>query len=426
MPLGGLPSWLANSACHCNNQKACAHLHLMELAPKLAVGSKGEREWQVMELDDYFSELETISDHCVADHLSAQSYLETLIREKPNTIRELIDCRKKYLASSDYSASSALLVVGLFSEFSDLDRITCITVCFELESSISRKSITRRCEKYNKAQDLFKRIPGLFEHIRTKPNGEKDYELIDYRALSQVNSSEIVHFYGKFAIIDSYIKPSIVCWSKETFPDSPLYIRLNPHLAYDSCPPQLLEEVILMPANPNWWKNLELHNNTRTGASYTLEDCDPSPETLQQFWEYRIERLRRLDVSATRNTNGNLSMMLEELSEPNINDGFIIGKCIHLDTNDPFGTTFSESYLNHLDLAINVYCGGAIKQRFDDNLVRGRVVDASYRTHLLRIENIPFPALLAYVEMFFDTKILVREWFLDQFRPSSSAEIRAK
>ncbi|MFW0966307.1 hypothetical protein ACEV9L_24895 [Vibrio parahaemolyticus] len=115
-------------------------------------------------------------------------------------------------------------------------------------------------------------------------------------------------------------------------------------------------------------------------------------------------------------------MMLEELSEKNSDVGITIGRCIHLDTDDAIGTPFGESIVNHLDLAINVYEGDAGKNRYSGNLAQGsKVENATFRTHLLRIENVPLQSLLLFVMVFFQSKTLVSDWFEDQFKRNESA-----
>lgn len=109
-------------------------------------------------------------------------------------------------------------------------------------------------------------------------------------------------------------------------------------------------------------------------------------------------------------------MMIEELSQIDTH-GLLFGRCIHLDTDSKFGTPFEFAQLNHLDLAINIYEGEAANKRLGDNLAAGNVTtDASYRTHLLRIEGIPFKGLFGFVIAFFRSQTLISEWFEDQFR----------
>ena len=180
-------------------------------------------------------------------------------------------------------------------------------------------------------------------------------------------------------------------------------------------PSGMLLESILMPANPNWWRHLTIYNRTKEGASYLLDDCSPK-DNNRQFWEFHIKNVNRLEVIAKRNNNGNLSMMIEEITNIDTH-GLLFGRMIHLDSDNQFGTPFDKATLNHLDLAINVYDGETAVKRLNDNLATGtKTVDASSRTHLLRIENIPFKGLFGYAISFFRSQTLINEWFSDQFR----------
>jgi hypothetical protein len=55
-----------------------------------------------MELDAYFRSIEDISNYCVANRLSAQNYIKTLIDNEPYRIKKLIDCRKEFLTPSEH------------------------------------------------------------------------------------------------------------------------------------------------------------------------------------------------------------------------------------------------------------------------------------------------------------------------------------
>jgi hypothetical protein len=379
---------------------------------------------KLMDIEYYLSQVETIAENCIGSDLSVQDYIDTLIQDDRKNLIAMVTLRATVLTSTEHDNAVALLSVGMYPSLSKLERIGCIAFHIDIESSISRKVIIRKCVMYRKDHHLFQEIPGLFEYIRTDAQDRKDYELINFNALKNDGYSEIVEFENKYALIDRCLKPTIVTWSKATFPKSPLFIRVDPYLVYSTRPPCLIEEAILIPANPNWWRNLTLYNNTQTGASYFLEDCEPSSKKAMQFWEYRIKKIRRLDVFAKRNNNGNLSMMLEEISVADEDKGFIVCKCIHLDTNNPFGTPFVEVTLQHLDLAINVYFDKSIiNQRLNGNLAKGKVVNSTYRIHLLRIEQIPFSALCAYARMFFLSRLLVAEWLKNQFQVDDPAFI---
>jgi hypothetical protein len=73
--------------------------------------------------------------------------------------------------------------------------------------------------------------------------------------------------------------------------------------------------------------------------------------------------------------------------------------------------------LSHLDLALNVYEGDARADRYGRRLKEGMVTDASFRTHLMRIEGIPLLTLLPICAGFLSSETLFREWVHDLQMP---------
>jgi hypothetical protein len=277
--------------------------------------------------------------------------------------------------------------------------------------------LRNRFQEYEINQSIFSGDATLFECIRRKKSsGNLDLELINARALENIQGSEIFHRNGYYYKMDPFLNPSIYSFCEENFKESPLFVRLDPTQIYHKHPLFQLNEEILIPANPNWWKNLNIHRKNKEGASYILYPKELNKDSLQEFWEYKINGIRRMDVIAKRNNDGNLSMMIEELSDQDVESSLTIGRCIHLDTDNPIGTPFCESFVNHLDLAINVYEGISAKQRYENNLASGITVeDATFRTHLLRIENIPLKSLILFAISFLQSKTLINDWINDQF-----------
>ena len=113
-------------------------------------------------------------------------------------------------------------------------------------------------------------------------------------------------------------------------------------------------------------------------------------------------------------------MTIEELTKifvyNNPQKAFMIGRMIHLDTDAKRGTSFKDAVLNHIDLAENLYVGDDAFQRDDDDLSNGRMVQkATYRTHLLRVNGIPFESIFKVAYAFFKSKQLVDEWKAAEF-----------
>ncbi len=97
-------------------------------------------------------------------------------------------------------------------------------------------------------------------------------------------------------------------------------------------------------------------------------------------------------------------MIIEELPRPDDPSGLMIARCIHLDTRDPAFTPLGQVEMQHLDLAINVYEGEDRERRFAQSLQNGKVQDASFRTHLFRIERTPFVSLFSFCGCFWNRR----------------------
>lgn len=369
-----------------------------------------------MDLVGYFEKINDAVNVCISNCLSVQDYVESLTREEPETARWIIEVRKPLLTQQDKDSLSGYLDVGYFKDFKSEERMALFSFLFDISRAVDVQSLNLRFEQYDIGHPIFAKDHTLFDLVRTKPNGSKDNELLDSSGLSCVYGSEVFTRRGFYYKLDPHLPPAIYTSSKIAFPDVPIYIRLDPHHAYNVEPAASLCESILIPANPNWWKQLKIRHRAKEGSSYSLDVPESPSDDLDSYWDYHVRGVRRLDVVAKRNSSGNLSMMIEELSYPNNESNLLIGRCVHLDTDSPYGQEFTSAILNHLDLAINVYEGDDVESRFNSNLAGGtKVTDATFRTHLFRIENIPLTIVLPYCLMFFQSKSLTGEWISDQF-----------
>jgi hypothetical protein len=368
-------------------------------------------------IDDYFNKLLALSIIDTGD-VGFTEYFDSLLQAGDVTARELLRAADEIYLTEDKDKYIGLLEIGYFRHLNQDERILAFLVCIEVGNIREAKILRTLCEPYSPEQLLFQNT-SLYHNIRMKNDNSKDRELIDMQVLEGVSNSEIVKV-GRvgYAKINPLLTTSIPWWSKQTFPNSKLYVRLNHHEFFASKPLQAINEEILIPANPSWWNNLEIYKNRKEGSSYYIEGSFELPREQVKYIDYHVDKVRSLQIHAKRNNDGNLSMMLEELNEYYFDAGFLMGRCIHLDTDSGFGTSANQAMLNHLDLAIQFYEKDKINARNDQDLSKGMVVDASFRTHLFRVENIPFNAVIAYAGLFFKSKYLVQEWLKDQLRIS--------
>jgi hypothetical protein len=144
---------------------------------------------------------------------------------------------------------------------------------------------------------------------------------------------------------------------------------------------------------------------------------------MARVWDYRFRHVRRLECRVERREQDYLTVMVEEL--PRADDPLMVGRCVHFDTRDPAGTDLAAVVLSHLDLAINVYEGARRQERWDARLADGKVPDASFRTHLFRVEGVPFLRAFDCCRLFFRSAALLDEW-LDDLDPGGKVARRPR
>lgn len=363
-----------------------------------------------MDVDFYLREVDRLAGQSSAQGGNAADLLERLRREQLPAYARLLSIRREAMTSVEADATTGYLEIGHFLGLADDDRRAAFLLCFDVERAANRAELRTRFKPYEPTQPLFQTIPALLNQIR-------DRELINYRCLThRSQDGEVVSCAGNFGVIDTFVNSAIVNWFAEHCPSAPLHVRLHPFRAYKQKPPSLALEAALRPVNPKWWHQLALHRGQRDGGHFVLDEQERSKARTQSFWDYNVRKVRSLEVSARRDGAGRLTMMVEELSERHIDSGMLIGRCVHLDTADPVGTNAADATMKHLDLAINVYCDDRISLRRDQSLASGKVVDASFRTHLFRVDEVPFTTLFAVPHLFFDSRVLAEEWLDDQFR----------
>ena len=320
-----------------------------------------------------------------------------------------ITFRTSILSPHEENSLSGYLAIGFFAGRARRERLAAFAMSFEVAHEAARLEVMRQCRRYSHTQPLFQNVPSLVGRIRRKDSGRQDYELIDVAAVGSVSGSEIYRAGSGFTKLCSFLSSGIVNWAQKEWPSAPIFVRLDADVFSTVQPQQLLTEATLVPANPRWLKGFSLRTGMKDFACYELQDR-PVSDGQAEYWDYHVRHLRRLEIHIVRREDDYLSMMIEELPRFDDPNGLMIGRCIHLDTRDPVHTPLGEVQMQHLDLAINVYAGDDRQKRFRQSLQNGKVQDASFRTHLFRIEGIPFLSLFAFCEMFLESKILLSEW----------------
>lgn len=358
------------------------------------------------DIDSYPSDLATLVLRTTKQGRAPHEFYEDLIRCNDELAWRLLMTREKVLTSPENERVRGYLTLGLFPIEPVDRRVAAFLVAFELEEAVAHYRLQQRCASYSPSQPLFKLLPGLLKHARNE-------ELIPVYRLNSIHDDGIVMVNGLYARLDPMLPVGLVHWVLREFPQAPLFVRLDPTVAWLTRPPQSLVETILSPANPRWWRNLSLYPRTGTGGTYRLDPPTNPKDDIDAHWEYHVKRLRRIETSATRRNADYLSMMLEEIEE---SDNMLFGRCIHMDTTAPVGVSPDAATVQHVDLAINVYTDSARSARLDDELRNGKVADASFRTHILRLESAPAAMLIPLLALFFKSRSLLRELLSDQFQ----------
>lgn len=367
-------------------------------------------------VEEYQRAIAGASQESVASGQSALEFLESVASIRPGDLARWVAFRRELLSARELREVAPYVEeTGFFTEWPEEDRGALMQISFDLGEAVAELSLRERLQPYSPSQKIFKADPTLWDHVRSNENDKRVHELLDAKAFGFPNGSRLVSRNGWFFTIDPLLEPFLVTWAANAAKASEVHIRLNPHEAYTAPPPRLLTEATLRPVNRDWLPKLKLYKNSSDGGAYLLESPDSPSEDVERYWDYHVKGIRKLECSATRRAGGYLSMTIEELAEPRELKGWLMGRMIHLDTTDGVGTDFFEATLDHIDLAINVYEPEVALRRNACRLDHGKVEDASFRTHLIRADKVPFSTVLPFSFFFFRSRPLLLEWARDQF-----------
>ena len=263
--------------------------------------------------------------------------------------------------------------------------------------------------KYSINQPLFSSYQELLSHTL---NGE----LIPSSLFQKVPLKNVVRFAnGEYAYIDESLEPPLLQQLEER--GVTYYVRVNPYYIYDTKPPIFIKEAAWRTPSPKWQNAIGIKPNQKDGFSYYIpEDVDRDTHPYEYMDRYFLHILR-LEGEYKRKRDGYFSMMVEELKEvshPFLEEFYIIGRMIHLDSIDD-GEDGLNAKLKHIDLAVNIYTGDDAINRVNERLENGgKIVDATYRSHILRLNDAKLSDIIAF-STFFESKCLQEEWIKDMF-----------
>ncbi|WP_298789198.1 hypothetical protein [uncultured Marinococcus sp.] len=267
-------------------------------------------------------------------------------------------------------------------------------------------------ENYHQEQPLFQKVPNLIEKVRGGIENRND--LIYLNSLNYPDHSRRDNFFlqnSNYLSVDSRLPLEIPNFLLEKYNSDQISIRIHPYEIYSEEPEEYIKKATFRPPDPNWIENISLHLNEKKGSKFVpIENSEDFDEQIDY-----LEQIKMFETFATLRKANHFTMSLEEIQ--NCKDDMLIGRYIHLDALNVLNVPFQDAKLNHLDLAINVYKNESRESRLNQSLSsEGNVESASYRTHLIRIDNIMFADLIQIAHMFFQSKSLIKQWEESQFK----------
>ena len=341
---------------------------------------------------------------------------EKKLLEDVTLLNKFIVHRSETMRSEDFE-NKFLLGTELFGDYRNNDRIVIGRIIFDIEA---HGETEKRMDNYKKwfnnqylKEKLFTDYRGLQNFIRDNDNeGLICFNKIEKEYVSGNHFKHNNYFYK--SLIEDQVLEQLL--RKDTFnvKSYPFFVKLS-NTYYSTIRDNLptLTEAEINPSNPKWTDKFSIHKGLFEGASYELlnDNSDETCKLKKAFKDSDFQKgVRRIESIAKREINGRFSMMIEELS---IENNVLVGRCIHLDSNDQYGTSFFDVILNHIDYAINVY--GENHDRLETKIDKKEKYDAVVRGHLFRIENYPFKQLPDLVYMLFKSKLLTEDWAMKTF-----------
>jgi hypothetical protein len=365
-----------------------------------------------MNHDDYQAELDALCDACAGTDLNPQDLIgQRVAQSHPETLAAIRYCGAT-ATDAEQRQGEAYLMVSLFSRLSRQEQIGAWLLCLAVQKQVDLRDLQSRFAPYQSEQALFQRFPKLLARAR-------DAELIHREECDAIFVDGTVALQSGYARLDPLLPSAIIVELEHAYPTLQLHVRLDPGYAQAQRPAKTLTEAVMSPASYGWWRNLGLYRGQQTGGLYCIDPALPLPDEAEAYIEFHRKGFRKLETIAQRRKPDHLTMMLEELQF--YDAGLLIGRCIHLDTSAPYDTAPDRAMVEHVDLAINVYTGEQLDLRMSSRMHDADKVDASFRTHLLRAERVPFGVLTLLSKVFFQSETLKGDLFKDQFQPTDAS-----
>ena len=360
-----------------------------------------------MIIDEYLAQVERLAEEKLRGDSNELiwDFVAKRFSEEPS-LYELVTLRSALVTDEerrDYQAYTD--ATGILAQIGP-DRFSALMVCFDVLDATRDKRNAERCENYRMEHPLLQRIPALVDRLF------KD-ELVCFSGIKFIPDSPHVLIGQSYAKLDENLPPEVIHFTRQHFPNAPIFARLDPFDVQDERPLSNINEEVIRPLTPAFWRGLFIHQGHRDGFNYELQRAELTRETANKYWEYEVQGIRALQGCLRRDSDDRLTLMIEEIKMLRPSAGHLMGRVIHADTYAPRGTKPEQATVEHLDLAVGYYMGEKAKERILEHLDQGKVVNAMPRVHLFRVEGVTLDALIAYCGMFFESKELLGEMIAD-------------
>lgn len=345
--------------------------------------------------------------------MTLSDYVESLVNQKEYSTLEAIAYWKERLTQNEINKIKWYGDTFLTSINEEQKDITSALIA-DLNYRQRLRFLENSLERYSTSQPLFESNQELFSQTLNN-------ELIPSTQFQKVFLKNVVRLSdGKYAYIDESLEPSLLQQLEER--GLAYYVRVNPNYIYETHPPILIKEAAWRKPSPKWHNAIGIKPNKNDGFSYYIpEDVDLKTHPYEYIDRYFLNILR-LEGEYKRKRDGYFSMMVEELKEvshPFLEEFYIIGRMIHLDSIED-GEDGLNAKLKHIDLAVNIYTGDDAINRVNERLENGgKIVDATYRSHILRLNDALLSDIIPF-STFFESKCLQDEWIKDMFTRSDA------
>jgi hypothetical protein len=143
-------------------------------------------------------------------------------------IGDCVAFRRDLVTKKDEERIGELATLGFFQEMDASLQLAAWAMTFDIIDAGKRLGAERLCVAYDKSQPLFAGAPALWNSIRQRSSGKGKPELIDVKALRELDGSEVVGVESGWAKMPFELPPRLVLALAKAFPGSPLFVRLSP------------------------------------------------------------------------------------------------------------------------------------------------------------------------------------------------------